>query len=96
MLPAMLPKGVMPPAPAPMGVSQGLSARAGAQTTLAISARAPAGGPDDIEFELHAMRVAKLTVGGQDTNGLRTQVIPAQRISSVILSAWGNTNANCQ
>ena len=98
MLPAMLPKGVMPAAPAPMGSIQRGSTFAGTTVNPGYFGPGAPGAARRYEFQLWPLKVAKLQVGATTAvNTIRSTTLPANASGmGVILSVWGNQDAVCQ
>jgi Raf kinase inhibitor-like YbhB/YbcL family protein len=98
MLPAMLPKGVMPAAPAPTGSMQRGATFAGGTTNPGYFGPGAPGAARRYEFQLWPLKVAKLTVGGTTSvDTLHSTTLPANAAGmGVILSVWGNQDASCQ
>jgi phosphatidylethanolamine-binding protein (PEBP) family uncharacterized protein len=97
MLPAMLPKGVMPAAPAPTGSTQRGSSFAGGTTNPGYFGPGAGGAARRYEFQLWPLKVAKLQVAATvSVDTLHATTLPANAAGTgVILSVWGNQDANC-
>jgi phosphatidylethanolamine-binding protein (PEBP) family uncharacterized protein len=98
MLAPKLPKGVMPAAPAPAGSTQRGSGFAGGTANPGYFGPGAGGGARKYDFRLWPIKVAKLTVpGNASVDAIRTTILPANTIGPpIVLSVYGNQDANCQ
>jgi phosphatidylethanolamine-binding protein (PEBP) family uncharacterized protein len=93
MLAEMLPKGVMPGAPAPMGSMQRGASFAGGTTNPGYFG--PGADFRRYDFELYAYKIDKLMVGNQAANALRTFLMTSpDRIGMAVQPVWGSRGGN--
>lgn len=90
MMAALLPKGTMPGAPAPVGSVQRGSSFAGGMTNPGYFG--PGADFRRYDFELYALKVDKLIVGANTTvNDLRIQLMTtADRLATAVQPVWGS------
>jgi|GEM_PF-4273578 len=94
MLSALLPKGVMPVAPAPSGSRQRSASFAGGSSNPGYFG--PGADFRRYDFELYALKVDKLIVGANtEANDLRTQLMTStDRLGTAVQPVWGSKGGN--